>query len=383
MDIFKFNTQTTCYCGIDCVKENTNLFKNYGKKAVIITSIFCTGYKNYALEDIKSVFNELNINYIILNGVYENPPVDSIVNLTKECFDFKPDFIVAIGGGSSIDSAKAVSLLMSHPGEDPYSIFYKGGSPSQSNKTESDLPVLAIPTTAGTGAEVTGFAVLTRSDTNTKLCMYPVVFCEVAFLDPKYIKESPDSLLHSGTMDALAHGVETYLHNDSNIINRSVAEIGFSLFAKYKEHLLYGHTHLTDEDFQNMLIASYMMGLAFMQSSTTIPHGMSYPLSHTKHVHHGLACGLILGEYLKGFKNQSLVMPIIKACGFESTDEFAQYTDAITEKHMKAQITDDDIEEWTDEFMKLTFRINSNPEPLQRSDIKQLYKNSLKKYIEK
>lgn len=379
MDIFKFNTQTTCYCGTDCVKENTNLFKDYGKKAAIITSVFCSGCKNHALEDVESVFNELHIDYIILNGVDENPPVDCIVDLTKDCADFKPDFIVAIGGGSSIDSAKAVSLLMAHPGENPYDVFYKNGSPSQSNKTESDLPVLAIPTTAGTGAEVTGFAVLTRSDTNTKLCMYPVVFCEVAFLDSKYIRESPDCLLHSGAMDALAHGVETYLHNSSNIINRFIAEIGFGLFAKYKDHLLYGN--LTDEDFQNMLIVSYMMGLAFMQSSTTIPHGMSYPLSHAKNVHHGLACGLILGEYLKSFKNQSFVMPIVKACGFESTDDFAQYVDAITEKHMKAQISDDDIEDWTDEFMKLTFRINSNPEPLQRCDIKQLYQKSLIKYI--
>lgn len=379
MDIFKFNTQTACYCGSDCVKQNEDLFSNYGKKAVIITSIFCPGCKNHALEDVVSVFDKLQVDYVVLNGVDENPPVDCIVTLTKQCTDFNPDFIVAVGGGSSIDAAKAVSLLMTYPGKDPYDVFYGCGAPSQGIKTESALPILAIPTTAGTGSEVTGFAVLTRSDTNTKLCMYPLVFCEAAFLDPRYIRESPVSLLHSGAMDALAHGVETYLHNSSNVINRSMAKVGFGLFAEYKDHLLNGG--LTNDDYQNMLIVSYIMGLAFMQSSTTIPHGMGYPLSHVKNVNHGISCALILGEYLKGFKDQSLVLPIVEACGFESTEAFAEYVHAITEKHMKAQILEAELEEWTDEFMKLTFRIASNPEPLNRNDIHQLYRKSLGQYV--
>ena len=290
MKNFRFNTQTTCFCGENCVKNNAELFSQYGKKAALITSRFADGCRNYALEDMQATLNQCGVSYIIIDRVQENPPVESVVELARQCIDFSVDFIVAIGGGSSIDSAKAISMIIKYPEKDPYEVFYGCGSPSNSIKTESDVPVFAIPTTAGTGAEVTGFAVLTRSDTDTKLSMYPVVFSVAAFLDPRYIRESPKFLLHSGAMDTLAHGVETYLHVDSNVMNRSIAEIGFKMFSQYKDALLEGT--LKNDDFQLMQIASFEMGMSFMQSSTTVPHGMGYPLSHYKCVNHGLACAV-------------------------------------------------------------------------------------------
>ena len=258
-------------------------------------------------------------------------------------------------------------------------MFYGYDGPSDSIKTESDIPVFTVPTTAGTGAEITGFAVLTRNDTDTKLSMHPVVFSEAAFLDPKYIRESPVFLLHSGAMDALAHGVETYLHIGSNIINRSIAEIGFKLFSEYKDALLNGN--LGDDDFQKMQICSFIMGMAFMQSSTTIPHGMGYPLSHYKQVNHGIACAAFLGEYLKGFKNQSLVLPVVNACGFRDTDEFGWYIAKIVHQNMDITVSIEEIEQWTDDFMKLDFRLESNPEHLNREDVRMLYINSLKPFL--
>ena len=287
MSVFKYNTQTSCLCGRGCVEAYADIFLKYGHRAAILTSKFAEGCRNYALEDVQAALDKRGIEYIVIDRVMENPPVESVAELSLECEDFGTQFFIAIGGGSSIDSAKAVSLLMKYPGVEPYEVFYGMGKPSDSLKTESDLPVFAIPTTAGTGAEVTGFACLTRSDTDTKLSMYPVVYCEAAFLDPEYICHSPNFLLHSGAMDALAHGVETYLHTSSNIINRSVAEVGFKLFAGYKDAL--ASNTLSDDDFLNMQIAAFVMGMAFMQSSTTIPHGMGYPLSHYKRVNHGLA----------------------------------------------------------------------------------------------
>ena len=185
--------------------------------------------------------------------------------------------------------------------------------------------------------------------------------------------------IHSGAMDALAHGVESYIHNGSNIVNRQIADIGFRMFAQYKDNLL--NNTLEAEDFQNMQLVSFIMGMAFMQSSTTIPHGMGYPLSHYKRVNHGLACAIFLGEYLMGFKDQSLVLPIVKACGFSSSREFADYIASITQQNVKIEVTHAEIEKWTDDFMKLDFRIASNPEPLTRDDIRFIYLNSLAPYL--
>lgn len=374
-----YNTQTACFWGTDCIQENGSLFKTYGDRAAVITSRFAPGCRNYALEDTEMMLRANNINYIVIDRVVENPPVESVAELTEECRAFGAQFLIAIGGGSSIDSAKAIALLMKYPGVDPYEAFYGMGAPSTSIKSEANIPVFAVPTTAGTGAEVTGFAVLTRSDTDTKLSMYPLVFCEAAFLDARYISSSPLFLLHSGAMDALAHGVESYLHSGSNIVNRQIAEIGFRMFAQYKDNLL--NDTLEVEDFQNMQIVSFVMGMAMMQSSTTIPHGMGYPLSHYKRVNHGLACAIFLGEYLIGFKDQSLVLPIVKACGFSSSREFADYIAAITQPNVKIEVTHAEIEKWTDDFMKLDFRIASNPEPLTRDDIRSIYLNSLAPYL--
>lgn len=380
MKNFKYNTQTACFCGNDCIKENAAMFPQYGEKAAIITSKFADGCRNYALEDTSKALACWGIKYIIIDSVMENPPVESVVALAKQCHDFGADFIIAIGGGSAIDSAKAVSLLLTNPGKAPYDVFYAYSGPSDSIKTESDVPVFAVPTTAGTGAEVTGFAVLTRSDTDTKLSMYPLVFCQAAFLDPRYICQSPLSLLQSGAMDTLAHGVETYLHVDSNIINRSISEIGFKLFSQYKEALLHGELDM--DDFQKMQTASFVMGMAFMQSSTTIPHGMGYPLSHYKGVNHGIACAAFLGEYLKGFKDQSLVQPIVNACEFENSQAFSEYISKIISANLHISVSMEEIEKWTDDFMKLDFRLASTPEKLSREDIRNIYIRSLSTYIE-
>lgn len=379
MASFRYNTQTACFSGEGCIFDQSAMFCRYGSKAAIITSKFAPGCRNYALEDLTAALDSQGIVHITIDDVQENPPVESVTRITKLCGDFGAEFVFAIGGGSSIDTAKAVALLLKHPDEDPYKVFYGYDGPSESIKTEADIPVFAIPTTAGTGAEVTGFAVLTRADTDTKLSMYPVVFCEAAFLDPRYIKESPLFLLRSGAMDTLAHGVETYLHNGSNVINRSVAEIGFHLFSQYKDALLSGT--FKDDHFQNMQIASFMMGIAFMQSSTTIPHGMGYPLSHYKRVNHGIACAAFLGEYLRGFKDQSLVQPITNACGFADTDAFADYLEQIIAQELHISVTMDEIDKWTDDFMKLDFRLASNPEALTRDDIRRIYIDSLKAYL--
>lgn len=379
MKSFRYNTQTALFFGRGILKENAEFFRPYGKRAVIFTSQFYEGCKNRGLEDIKAVFDEVGIEYLVLDWVHVDPPIDVVVELAKHAAEFEPDFYFAVGGGSVIDSCKAAALLNEQPGMNPYEVFYGLGHQSKSIQTEIKAPIFAAPTTAGTGAEVTGFAVLTRADTHTKLSMYPMGFCTAAFVDPSYIEGSPDFLIHTGVIDALAHGVEgclNVLHTPFSIV---LSDYAFSLFRTFKDRMITGG--LTTEDYDNMALCSFVQGMAFMQSSTTIPHGMGYPLSHIKGVNHGLSNGIFLGEYVRRFKDQSLVQPIVEKCGFKNSDEFADWCRAITEADVNIEVTEEEIQQWTDDFMKLDFRLAWNPEPLTRDDIYTLYKISLQRYI--
>ena len=379
MKSFRYNTQTALFFGRNVIRDNASFFAPYGKRAVIITSQFYEGCTNRGLADIKAAFESQGIEYLVLDWVEVDPPVDVVIKLAAAAAEFKPDFYFAVGGGSSIDSCKAAAYLNEHPGMDPYEVFYGLGHQSKSITTEIKAPVFAAPTTAGTGAEVTGFAVLTRADTHTKLAMYPMAFCTAAFVDPSYVEGSPDFLIHTGVIDALAHGIEGSLNVNSSELSRTLAEYGFKLFKGFKDNMVTGK--LTEEDFDNMALCSYVQGMAFMQASTTIPHGMGYPLSHIKGVNHGLSCGIFLGEYVRRFKDQSLVLPIVQKCGFADTEEFAAWCKAITEEDVHITVTEEEINQWTDDFMKLDFRLAWNPEPLTREDIHTLYTESLKRYI--
>lgn len=388
MKTFRFNVETCVYYGRNCLQEKKAIFseykERYGNRACIVTSIFQGGNPNIALKEVKEVFDELGIEYIVFDGVEENPPVENVASFRAEAEAFKPDLMIGVGGGSALDSAKALAMLLQNPGVDPVEVFFGCGKPQDNIKTALKMPMFAFPTTCGTGSEVTGGAVLTRNDIHTKEAMYMWAFPDVSFVDPRYVIGSPMYLLDTGVMDALAHGIEASVHVDANFLNRGLANMAFGLFAKFKDHLYEGAAALTDEDYDNMCLASLTQGLAFMNACTTIPHGMSYPLSHYKHVNHGLSCSLFLGEYIKNFHDQSLVQPIMEACGFKDSTEFAKFVKHVTNRDVHIDVSEEEINKWTDDFMTLPsfqWRFKANPEPLTREDIYTIYKESLSAYI--
>lgn len=380
MKPFRYNTQTCVYYGRNSVKDHASLFQDYGKRAVVVSSKFVKGCRNYARDDVREVFEKSGIEYKLLEDVVEDPPVENIVAMYEKLGDFRPDYIVGVGGGAALDAAKALAMLIGNPGKKPYEVFYGPGAPMNNFKNICDIPVFSIPTTAGTGSEVTGGAVLTRFDKQTKEAMYMWYYPEVSFVDPRYIEKAPLFLLDTGAIDALAHGIESCLHKDANVLNQGIAKTGFELFAQFKDHLL--NNTLVEEDFDKISLAAFVQGIAFMQSCTTIPHGLGYPLSHFKKVCHGLACGIFLGEYVKAFKDQSVVQPLVEACGFRNSTEFADYVKQLTNRDVDIEVTEEELQLWTDMFMEQQqWRIEANPERFEREDIYNMFRVSLEKYI--
>lgn len=379
MKAFKYFTPVAIYYGENCVKEHATLFQAAGEKAFIITGKFIEGYQNIALEDVASMLAEIGVTYELCEDVIENPPVESVAEITEKVRAFDADYIIAIGGGSAIDTAKAVSCLLKYPGQDPYDVFFGNWSSYGDKENDCSIPVFSIPTTAGTSADITGGAVLTRADTDTKLAASQFLTSKYSFMDVRYIENAPYFLIDTGAMDTLAHGMETYINVNSNFMNRAVAEIGFKLFAEYKDALL--AKTMKREDFEKMLMATAPVGMAFMQAGTALPHGMSYPLSHHKNVNHGLGCAIFLGEYVKAIKDQSIVLPIIQMCGFETVDEFAAYVKEITNRNVHIEVTEEELNAWADEFASLEYRLARHPEPIGRDEIYTIYHDALEAYI--
>lgn len=380
MKSFRHFVATALFFGNNAVKENKEQFAQFGKRAYIVTDEFLDGCRNYALEDVTEVLKELGIEYMVNDSTEDNPPVESCVAIAREARAFAPDFIIGIGGGSALDTAKTVDYLVTQPEDaEPYDTLFSGAPFYSHLYQELSLPLIGIPTTAGTGSEVTGGAVLTRNDIDNKDTARHKFYCTVAFLDARYIRESPSYLIHTGVMDALAHGVETYINIKSNPLNRAIAAVGMNMFSEFKDNMLNGT--LTDEDYEKMLLTANIMGQAFMQAGTCIPHGMGYPLSHYKGINHGLSCSVTLGEWLRGFKDQSLVAPVVKMCGFKDTDDMADYVNTILARDIRLEVTHDEIKAWAVQFCSNPDKLSRNPEPLSVDDIIGIYERALKKYI--
>ena len=136
----------------------------------------------------------------------------------------KSDFIIGIGGGSPIDAAKAAGVLINNPTATRYNLF---DSPHLKS-----IPVIAVPTTAGTGTETTPYAIVTDNELKTKLGICQRVFPEYALLDVKYLMFLPEQITINTSIDALSHLIEGYLSSNANIISDALAEKGLKLFGE-------------------------------------------------------------------------------------------------------------------------------------------------------
>lgn len=213
---FSFFMPTRIIYGAGSIKAEAESLV-LGKKALIVTgrkSAKASG----ALDDVLAA---LSTDYVIFDQVENNPRVDTTVRGGKLARDSGCDFVIAIGGGSPLDAAKAIAVLAVNDVE-PLTLYTDGWS----NKA---LPIAAVPTTAGTGSEVTQYAVLTIDEEETKKGLRgPDLFPTKAFLDPKYTQSLPLDVTVDTAVDALSHLVEGYLSNRASPMScsRGVKDMG-------------------------------------------------------------------------------------------------------------------------------------------------------------
>ena len=227
----RFYVPTDIYVEKDCVKNHAKEMLAVGKRALIVTG-HSSAKANGSLNDVTEVLNNGGVAYQIFDEVEENPSTDTVGKGAQIAKDFSADFIIGIGGGSAIDAAKAMAILLVNPSVIADELHKAPAKPL------NHAPVVAVPTTCGTGSEATPVAIITNHKINLKKSIPHRIFPVLALVDGKYLASAKKQLIVNTAVDALAHMVESILNVHSNILNRMCPEYGLKLWGECKNALI-------------------------------------------------------------------------------------------------------------------------------------------------
>ena len=306
---------TAVYEGRGCVLDSDEFWTGTGRRALIVTGK-TSGRMSGALEDVCDVLDKNGICYCIYDSVKNNPTVENAYEAGQLAREFGADFVVGIGGGSPLDVAKAVSVYGANHDIEAYEI-YDGAE-------NAPLPVVLIPTTAGTGSEVTQYSVLTVESRKTKVTVKgDHLFPKAAFLDSRYTKSLPREIALHTALDAMSHAVESILKRSNSYISEPIAIEALKIIGKNLSAV--SEFPCDDDARANLLHAAMLAGIAVAHTGTTIVHSMGYVLTYFKNMPHGMANGILLPGFVeyadKAVPHQTA--KIFKALGIASAGEFA------------------------------------------------------------
>ena len=303
------------YSEIHAVDRHGKELASLGTKALIVTGKN-SSRANGALQDVTEALQTHGCESVVFDAVEENPSVDTVCQATLFGRKNGVDVVIGIGGGSPLDAAKAVAFLLAQPeGRDMVALMYEAGN-------DRHLPMALIPTTCGTGSEVTPVSVLTVPDLQTKKSLPHRLFADIALIDGRYLTTAPITVLRNTALDALTHLIESYLNRQADDFSRMLVNGGLSLWRQNKEALESGV--LTDEQRQSLMNASAMAGMAIAQTGTTLPHSLSYMLTIQKHIPHGQAVGYFTAGFLAEAPADDREY-LLQMAGFKDLSDFEQW----------------------------------------------------------
>ena len=350
--------------GKNAVEESKNDLVQIGSKALIVTGRNSARLSG-ALAQITQLLKSINIEYSLYSEIEENPTLLSVqkgveITRSQDC-----DFIIGIGGGSPIDAAKAIALLVGSnlAIEDIYN----------SAKFTKALPIVAVPITSGTGTEATQYSVLTDTINHKKAGFgSPLVFPTLSIMNPEFTISLPKSVTLNTAIDALSHLLEgIYSKNRNELVYPMLFE-GVKLIIENLPKTLKSPTDYSSRD--ALMRASMFGGIVIAHSGTTLQHSIGYPLTTKFNTPHGLANGIVMQDIME------LYYPHIK----EPLDSLFSYLN----------MTKDSFYKWLEQFnLTLDNDLNSelidymttkvmatrnmalNPLLVTEDDVKKLYRN--------
>lgn len=313
----RFVLNETSYHGAGSISEIATEAKARGfKKAFVCSDPDLVKFG--VTKKVLDVLDEAGLGYELYSNIKPNPTIENVQTGVEAFKKADTDYLIAIGGGSSMDTAKAIGIIIANPEhEDVRSLE---GAVDTKNKS---VPIFAVPTTAGTAAEVTINYVITDAEKNRKMvCVDPHDIPVVAFIDSEMMSSMPKGLTAATGMDALTHAIEGYITAGAWELSDMFHLKAIEIIARS----LRGAVDNTKEGREDMALGQYVAGMGFSNVGLGLVHSMAHPLGALYDTPHGVANAIILPTVMEynAEATGEKYRDIAKAMGVEGTESMSQ-----------------------------------------------------------
>ncbi len=365
-----YHMPTRVLSGVGCVMSHAALLQEYGKRAFIVTGSQ-SARTSGALRDVIGALEENDLSWVLFDKVEANPSIETVREASVLGRENGVDFVMGIGGGSPMDAAKAIAALLTNNLDD-HSLF-AGSYPV------AVPPILCVPTTAGTGSEVTPYAILTDHASGTKRNMGGVeLFPRLAFLDASYMKSLPWTVTINTAVDALSHALEGWLAVRGNALSEPFALTGIREMVHALNELAVLKTRGTAAQEipfdlrERALHGSMFGGMTIAQTGTTVLHAMGYCLTMDRNIDHGLANGLLMPGYLRFLSRRmpDRMKQLEALLGLEGLDDFSQFLLSLFDAPESLPLHT--CEAYADTAIQAR-NVANTPVPVAREDLAQIF----------
>lgn len=289
---FQFQTVANIISGLGSIQELHNILKikNY-KKLLLVTDAGMI--QHHLHRPILEILEQLSLDYVIYSEVQADPAEDIILDAVSYAKREQVDVVIGFGGGSSMDVAKVIAILADPEQQQSIQDLY-----GVNNAQAPRLPLILVPTTAGTGSEVTPISIVTTGETTKTGIVAPILYADIAILDANFTVGLPAHITAATGIDAMVHAIEAYTSKiKKNFYADMLAKQALKLLNKNLPLVLKDGSN--SEARQNMLLGSMLAGQAFANAPVGAVHALAYPLGGHFHLSHGHTNALVLLEVLK------------------------------------------------------------------------------------
>ena len=291
---FQYYMPVRIIFGIGALSRVGDEASKLGSRALIVTGRKAMRELNI-LNTVVSLLGEKNVQSVIFDKVEPNPSVETVMEGAEIVKEEKCDFVIGLGGGSALDAAKGIAIAATHEG----SIWeYVEGYPKRREITSKVLPILAIPSTSGTGSETTPYAVITHKEERIKdTLVSPFIYPRISIIDPEIAAKMPPRLTAHTGMDAFCHALEGFTSRNSQPITDIIALDALSRLIRYLPRAVAFGEDM--EAREQVSWAATEAGIVIGETGCTLCHAMAHPVTAHYNVPHGLACALLTPATLK------------------------------------------------------------------------------------